>query len=97
MDNCIDNCMEWLTGQRIGAVTFSQKRWINKIKSYAKDYPDEIKIIAENPDGTIYAHVPISWFKFSPPRKGREFSDEEKIAAAERLKNARNKKREVST
>lgn len=97
MGNCIDNCMEWLTGQRIGAVTFSQKRWINKIKSYAKDYPDEIKIIAEDPNGTIYAHVPISWFKFSPPRKGREFSEEEKSAAAERLKNARNKKREVST
>ena len=91
-DSCMDNSMEWLTGDRIGAVTFSQRRMVSKIEKYAEEYPDEIKIIKKNDDGSIYAHVPVSWFKFSPPRKGREFSEEEKAVAAERLRIAREKK-----
>ena len=91
-DSCMDNSMEWLTGDKIGAVTFSQRKMVSKIERYAEEYPDEIKIIKKNDDGSIYAHVPVSWFKFSPPRKGREFSEEEKAAAAERLKIAREKK-----
>ena len=85
--------MEWLTGDKRGAVTFSQKRWVNKLLKYAEDYPDEIEIVAQNEDGSVFAHVPISWFKFSPPRKGREMSEEEKIAAGERMKAARAKKK----
>ena len=94
MDGCVENVMEWITGQKIGSVTFTQKRMVSKIKKYAEEYPDEIEIIAENDDGSIFAKVPVSWFKFSPPRKGREFSDEEKAEAAERLRIAREKKRE---
>ena len=93
-DVCLDNSMEWLTGQKIGAVTFSQKRMANKILKYAEEYPDDIKIIRINDDGTVYAHVPVSWFKFSPPRKGRELTDDEKAIAAERLRSAREKKNE---
>lgn len=91
-DVVIDNCMEWLTGDKVGAVTFSQKRWVSKLLKYAEDYPEDVEIIAQNPDGSVFAHVPISWFKFSPPRKGREMTDEEKAAAAERLREAREKK-----
>lgn len=94
-DVCLDNSMEWLTGQKIGAVTFSQKRMVNKIIKYAEEYPNDIEIIRINDDGTVYAHVPISWFKLSPPRKGREFTDEEKAEAAERLRVARKKKNET--
>lgn len=94
MDGCIDNVMEWLTGQKIGSVTFSQKRWVNKIRKYASEFPDDIRIVAENEDGSICAQVPITWFKFSPPRKGREMTDEERAEAAERLRSARNSKKE---
>ena len=86
--DCTDNTMEWLTGDKVGAVTFTQKKFVSKIKKLAKEY-DDVKIIAENEDGSIYAHVPVSWFKLSPPRKGRQFSEEEKAEAAIRLKEAR--------
>ena len=92
-DNCEDNVFEWITGNKKGSVTFSQKRFITKLKKYAKDYPNDVDIVAENDDGSICAHVPVSWFKFSPPRKGREFTEEEKLAAAERMRLAREKKR----
>lgn len=93
-DVCQDNCLEWITGQKKASVTFSQRKYVTKLKKYAEKYPEEIKVIAENNDGSICAHVPLSWVKFSPPRKGREMSDEEKAAVAERLLEARKKKDE---
>lgn len=92
MDRCVENVMEWIVDQKVGSVTFSQKRYISKLKKYAEEYPDDVEIIAENTDGSITAHVPVSWFKLSPPRKGREFTEEEKEMAAERLRIAREKK-----
>ena len=94
MDRVIDNCFEWILGETTASVTFSQKKFVNKLKKLAKQYPDNVEIIAENEDGSICAHVPVSWFKFSPPKKGREFTDEEKQAAAERMLKARNAKNE---
>lgn len=93
MDGCIDNVFEWLLNEKTACVTFSQKRFVSKLKKYAQDYPEDVEIISENDDGSICAHVPVSWFKFSPPRKGREFTEEEKQAAAKRLADARQRKR----
>lgn len=93
MDNCIDNVFEWFTGDKIAVVTFSQKKWINKIKKYSKEYPDDVQIVVENEDGSVVCKVPVSWFKMSPPRKGRELTEEEKIVVINRLKEARENKK----
>lgn len=92
MDNCIDNTFEWFTGDKIAVVTFSQKKWVNKIKKYSEEYPNDVQIVVENEDGSVVCKVPVSWFKMSPPRKGREFTEEEKAATAIRLAKAREKK-----
>lgn len=94
MDNCIDNVFEWYTGEKVAGVTFSQRKWINKVKKYAEDYPDDVVIEAENDDGSIFAKIPVSWFKMSPPKKGREFTEEEKAAIAERFALAREKRKQ---
>ena len=91
-DTCIDNTFEWYTGEKLATITFSQKKWVNKTRKYAEEYPDDVQIEYENEDGSIVAHAPISWFKFSPPRKGREFTDEEKAAVAARFAEAREKR-----
>ena len=91
MDGCIDNAFEWFTGDKVAVVTFSQKKWVNKLKKYAEEYPDEVQVVVENGDGSLVGKVPASWFKFSPPRK-RELTDEQRSAMAERLANARKKK-----
>lgn len=85
-----ENNIEWYTGDNRVTVSLSQKRYINKIKKYTEKH-DEIDFI-ENSDGTICAHLPLSWIKISPQRKGREFTDEERAMAAERLKKARESK-----
>lgn len=91
-DITVDNCMEWITGSKTGSITFSQKRWVNKLLKYAEEYPEDVKILARNEDGSVFAHVPVSWFKFSPPRKGRELTEEEKAIAAERMRAMRDKR-----
>ena len=93
MDNCLDNVFEWYTNDKTATVTFSQKKWVTKLKKLMEDHP-EVELVAENEDGSIVAHVPTSWFKFSPPRKGREYTDEEKAAVAARFAEARKKKGE---
>ena len=88
-DTCQENAIEWINGDKEVWITFSQKRFITKIKKHAKEYQIHIY---ENKDGSVYAKIPLSWVKIFPPRKVREFSEEEKAEAAERLKIAREKR-----
>lgn len=67
-----------------------ERRWINKIRKLQEDYPDQVKIISqpEQNDGCIYCTVPSEWLKIKPPTK-RNLSEEQKIAARERMMKAR--------
>ena len=88
-----ENNIEWYTGDKTVTLSFSQKKYVNKIKKYAEKNSD-VKIMAENEDGSICAHIPLSWIKISPPRQGREYTEEEKAAIGERFKAARAAKKE---
>lgn len=73
------------------AITTAEKKFVNKIKKLKEQYPDEIKIIAENDNGSIYAHVPYDWFVFPRPPKKINYTPEQRAAIAERLKGSRSK------
>jgi hypothetical protein len=81
-----ENCIEWINNDDRVTVSLSQKSKISKIEKYAKQRPDECKIIARNDDGTICAHVPRSWVKISPKK---QVSEKQRIAAGERLARLR--------
>ena len=82
--DCQDNCICFYKGSKVAVVDFSVKRYINKIRKYAEQYPDECQIVAENSDGTITARIPVDWVKVSPKRR---MSEENILAARERMKN----------
>lgn len=82
-----DNVIEFLKNDKTAVVTFSQGKYISKIKKLAKKYPDECKIVAENNDGSILAHIPVNWVKIS--RIKREMSEEQRLQSTERLRNYR--------
>lgn len=69
-------------------VFFTRRKWINRIKQYAEQYPKEVQIKYINTDGSIIAHVPVSYLKILRPT---QLSDSEKKRRAEILKrvNAR--------
>lgn len=91
MDNysVIDNTIEFLRNEKRATVTFSQGKYISKIRKLAESNPDECQIVAENSD-SIVAHIPVSWVKISANK--RVMSEEQRKAAGERLKKMREKK-----
>lgn len=89
MERSNENVIDWVTGKDKASVTFSQQKYISRVKKLAQNHPGEVKL-DENLDGSIYATVPLSWIKISPPRK---VSEEQKEAATERLKKMWEEKR----
>lgn len=82
--------IEWIRGRDWAGVTAPSSSWLkNRILKLAERYPDEVKVLANNADGSIFAHVPVKYIKISPPRK---ISEEQRTAAAERLKRIREEK-----
>ena len=90
-----ENVIGWYKDSEIATVTFSQGRYISRIKKLAEKYPDDVKVL-ENADGTILAYIPVKAIHISL-RKNTEMSDEQKKAATERMRKmqaARKKKSE---
>lgn len=69
MSGCIENCIEWIRGEERATLSLSQRRTITRVRQLADRYPDECKIVAENKDGSICAHVPVKWIKIGPPKE----------------------------
>ena len=76
-----ENAVEWYNGQDRVTVTLSQGRFINKVKKLAEKNT-EVEIVKENADGTLLAHLPLSYIKISAPR---QMTEEQKEQARERL------------
>lgn len=70
-----ENVIEWLSGDDTLTLTLSNLKHKNKIYKLAKSHPEDVEIVAENNDGSILVHMPLSWLKFIPPR---ELTDEQK-------------------
>lgn len=74
----------WLKGSNYAEVSApSGSALKSKLLALSEKYPDEVTNIIINKDGSIFCHVPVSYVKVSHPRRG---SEEQKEAAAERLK-----------
>ena len=86
MDDFKENVIEFVLNSETATVTFTQGRYITRIKELAKKKPDKCKITAENSDGSIVAHIPTSWIRINPEK---ELSDEQRQAIAERLNRNR--------
>lgn len=83
-DICNECVIEWIRGGEYAGITAcSSSKFKGKIKKLAKKHPDEVKIISENSDGSIFAHAPIKYVHISRPR---EVSEERKKEASERFK-----------
>ena len=81
--------IEWIRGDKEVTVTFaSHTKYNTKVRKLAEQNPEDVKIVAENPDGSIVAHLPLSYIKVNKPKQ-MNYSEEQKEAMRERLKSAR--------
>lgn len=85
-----ENAIEWVNGDKTIAVTLSQGRYVSKVKKLAKDHPDEVKILRINPDGSIFAHLPLRALKLNLSSK-RELTEEERKEIGKRLQGGKAK------
>lgn len=54
-----ENVIEWYTGSDRATVTFSQRKYINRLRKLLSTGVSGVEIIAENQDGSITAHIPL--------------------------------------
>lgn len=85
--------IEWIKGNDYAGVTVPSGTALkSKLMRYAQERPDEVKLMAENKDGSAFFHIPISYVKVSPPRK---VSEAQREAAGERFRRMWEEKREM--
>ncbi len=64
-----ENVIEFIRDGKTATLTLCQGRYISRIRSLAKERPEQCGILAENADGsTIVAHCPSDWIKINPDR-----------------------------
>lgn len=81
-----ENAIHFLDNELECAFTFHQGRYVSRVKKLAEAH-DEVKIIYENPDGSIVGRMPTKWaVKLTAPPQQTE---EQKKAAGERLRKLR--------
>lgn len=79
-----DFAIEWVRGSDTATVTApSSTRFKSKLLKLSTDYPEDVKIITINEDGSILAEVPV---KYVTIRRPRRVSESQREAARERLK-----------
>ena len=85
--------IEWTKDRDYAGVTVPSGTALkSRLMRYAQERPDEVKLKAENKDGSAFFHIPVSYIKCSPPRK---VSEEQREAAGERLRKMWEEKREM--
>lgn len=85
----IETCFNYCS-REAGFFSSNEQRWINKTRKLAKERPDEVTILAEpeDNDGTIYARMPVNYFRIQAPVI-KEYSEEEKEYLRNRLREWR--------
>lgn len=83
MDRCIENMIEFLENEERATVTFTQGRYKSRIRKLAKEKPEECQIVAQNPDGSLCAHIPVAWIKINP---GYQLTEEQREQKAETMR-----------
>lgn len=86
-----ETVVEYIKGDKTITVSSTDVVWAKRIKKLWEQDKDNISIV-ENEDGSVCAHFPKEYFKLSKPRSRSGMSEEQKQAAAERLKMARAKR-----
>lgn len=82
-----ETSVEYIKGERYLTWYSDEPKWANRIRQLAADNAD-VNIISDDGEGVL-AHCPASWFKPPKPPIKRNMTDEQRQAAAERMKNMR--------
>ena len=72
-----ENAIEFETGYNTCTVSFTNRKFCNKVKRLHEKKPEGFEVFEVNPDGSVYARFPLSWLKITPPAK-RELTEKQR-------------------
>ena len=90
-----ENCIDWLTGDTVISLSITQERIRNRLSKLAAEHPGEVDLV-KNRDGSIYAHIPLSWLWIRPPVR-QDLTDEQREQRRERLTRVIHGTKEAAT
>lgn len=85
-----ETAVEFFGDEKFLTYTTNDRKYVNKLRKQAEDYPDDVQIVSEFEDGTLVAHLPRKWFVApKPPVKRAPMSEERKDELRDRLAKMR--------
>jgi len=83
----METCANYVSGDQM-FFSSDERRWVTRIRKLAEQHPDEVTILAqpENNGGCIYAKMPVNYLRIQP-KKACHMTDEQKLIAAQRMRN----------
>lgn len=84
-ENCNECSIAWIRGGEYAEVSaYSGSRLKGRVLKLSEQFPDDVKILATNKDGSIFAHVPAKYVKLRAPKI---LTEEQRAELIERGKN----------
>jgi hypothetical protein len=80
LSNIRETAWNHIAGESTGTFYTAEQKWIDRISGWKEEYPDEVDIRYTNKDGSIVAHLPITWFRVKPPKKMSEEQKQKQAA-----------------
>lgn len=83
-ENCNECSIAWIRGGEYAEVSaHNGSKMKGRVLKLTEQHPEDVKILATNKDGSIFAHVPVKYVKLRAPR---ELTEEQRAELIERGK-----------
>lgn len=84
-ENCNECSIAWIRGGEYAEVSaHSGSKLKGRVLKLSEQFPDDVKILVTNKDGSIFAHVPAKYVKLRAPKI---LTEEQRAELIERGKN----------
>lgn len=93
MADTYETCVTYIAGETHAIFYSCDRKYVGRLRKLAAQHPEDVIITMDDPEFGLKAMVPKTWFREPrPPAKRGPMTDEQKAAAADRLRKAREEK-----
>lgn len=85
-----ETSIDFMADENFMIVYTREKKYIRKLEELKEQYPKKVKVIQQEED-CISVKCPKAWFKFPKPKAKRTLTEEQRQAAVDRMRKAREK------
>lgn len=85
-----ETSIDFMADENFMIVYTCEKKYIRRLKELKEKYPKKVKVLQDCED-CMTVKCPKAWFKFPKPKTKRNFTEEQRQAAAERLRGNKDK------